>query len=94
MYKFLLVITIIISLLLNSTGQALAPLYSRSEGGYALRPMAAAVSVFNFENEEAIQKIKELMLNSMEDDKAGLQVELRKGKLFFTYTTIIVVARK
>ena len=42
----------------------------------------------------AAQKIKRLMLDSIEGDKAGLRVELRKGELFFTYNTAIIVARK
>lgn len=41
-----------------------------------------------------VQKARTLMLDSIDGDKAGLRPELRDGELFFTYTTIIIVARK
>ncbi|PIU55386.1 MAG: hypothetical protein COS88_04685 [Chloroflexi bacterium CG07_land_8_20_14_0_80_51_10] len=40
------------------------------------------------------EKIRAMMLDSIDGDKSGLRVELREGELFFTYTTAIIVARK
>lgn len=40
------------------------------------------------------EEVRAMMLDSIEGDKSGLQVQLREGELRFTYTTAIVVARK
>jgi ubiquinone/menaquinone biosynthesis C-methylase UbiE len=40
------------------------------------------------------EKLRAMMLDSVEGDKSGLQVRLCEGSLLFTYTTAILVGRK
>jgi ubiquinone/menaquinone biosynthesis C-methylase UbiE len=40
------------------------------------------------------EKLRGMMLDSVEGDKSGLQVRLCEGSLLFTYTTAILVGRK
>lgn len=42
----------------------------------------------------AEEKIRAMMLDSLEHDKSGTNLELKEGRLFFTYTTAIFVAMK
>ena len=43
---------------------------------------------------EAAERLREMMIDSMDGDKAGLTPEFRAGELVFTWTTGIIVARK
>ncbi len=43
---------------------------------------------------ETTKKIRQMMIDSMDGDKAGLSPEFRDGELVFTWTTGIIVARK
>jgi len=44
--------------------------------------------------ETASNEVRRMMLDSIEQDKSGLAVELRGGELHFTYTSAIIVACK
>ncbi len=43
---------------------------------------------------ETAEQLRELMIDSMDGDKAGISPEFVDGQLFFTWTTAIIVARK
>ncbi|MFO8102398.1 MAG: methyltransferase domain-containing protein [Dehalococcoidia bacterium] len=45
-------------------------------------------------DEETAERLREMMIDSMDGDKAGLNPEFRDGELVFTWTTAIIVARK
>lgn len=45
-------------------------------------------------DETTAEKIRAMMIDSMDGDKAGLNPEYRDGELVFTWTTGIIVARK
>ena len=43
---------------------------------------------------ETAERLREMMIDSMNGDKAGMKPEFRDGELVFTWTTGIIVARK
>ena len=43
---------------------------------------------------ETAEQLRDMMIDSMDGDKAGLTPEFRDGELVFTWTTAIIVARK
>ena len=45
-------------------------------------------------DEETTETIRAMVMDSMDGDKAGINPEIREGKLFFTWTTAILVAHK
>lgn len=44
--------------------------------------------------EEIAEQVRSMMINSIEDDKTGLNVRFKDDKMLFTYSTVILVAEK
>ncbi|MCD6145617.1 MAG: methyltransferase domain-containing protein [Methanosarcinales archaeon] len=44
--------------------------------------------------EEIAEQVRNMMINSIEDDKTGLNVRFKDDKMLFTYSTVILVAEK
>ncbi|MEA1945083.1 MAG: methyltransferase domain-containing protein [Euryarchaeota archaeon] len=44
--------------------------------------------------EEIVEQIRHTMIDSIEDDKTGLNVRFKDDKMLFTYATVILVAEK